>query len=84
VQAKNARTAVVFAYDDEAEGLDRTSLSRPDYQDRLITAVAKVNPNTVVVLNTGSSILMPWRHEVKSVLDMWYPGEQGAAATTAL
>lgn len=82
--AKRARTAVVFAYDDESEGIDRTSLGLFGYQDELISQVAKANPNTVVVLNTGSSIAMPWLNKVKSVLDMWYPGQQGAEATTAL
>ncbi len=82
--AKHARTAVVFAYDDESEGIDRKSLSLFSYQDELISRVAKANPNTVVVLNTGSSIAMPWLNKVKSVLDMWYPGQEGAEATTAL
>ncbi|HEY3633222.1 MAG TPA: glycoside hydrolase family 3 C-terminal domain-containing protein, partial [Jatrophihabitantaceae bacterium] len=82
--ASHARTAVVFAYDDETEGLDRPSLSLAGYQDELITRVAKANPNTVVVLNTGSAITMPWLSSVRSVLDMWYPGQEGAAATAAL
>ncbi len=82
--ATRARTAVVFAYDDETEGLDRSSPSLAGYQDEPISRVAKANPNTVVVLNTGSSITMPWLNNVRSVLDMWYSGQQGAAATTAL
>ncbi|PNE13395.1 glycosyl hydrolase [Amycolatopsis sp. BJA-103] len=82
--AKKAKTAVVFAYDDESEGIDRESLSLPDYQGELISAVADANPNTVVVLNTGSSVAMPWLGKTKAVLDMWYPGEQGAEATTRL
>lgn len=82
--ASRAQTAVVFAYDDESEGLDRPSLSLAGYQDELIARVAKANPNTVVVLNTGSAVAMPWLSHVRSVLDMWYPGQEGAAATAAL
>ncbi|MBA8926939.1 beta-glucosidase [Kutzneria viridogrisea] len=82
--ARQAGTAIVFAYDDSAEGTDRHSVSLPGYQDELITEVARVNPNTVVVLNTGSAVAMPWLNGVRAVLDMWYPGQEGAAATTAL
>lgn len=82
--ARDADVAVVFGYDDGAETADRTSLSLPGRQDELIEAVAAVNPRTVVVLNTGSSITMPWLDSTKAVLDMWYPGQAGAEATTAL
>ncbi len=82
--AKRAKTAIVFAYDDLSEGWERSSLSLLQYQNELISQVAKANPNTVVVLNTGSSLAMPWLHSVRSVLDMWYPGQEGASATTAL
>ncbi|MEU1804216.1 glycoside hydrolase family 3 C-terminal domain-containing protein [Streptomyces sp. NPDC019937] len=82
--ARTARTAVVFAYDDGSEDGDRTSLSLPGRQDDLISAVAAVNPRTVVVLNTGSSLTMPWLRKTAAVLTMWYPGQAGAEATTAL
>jgi beta-glucosidase len=82
--AAAADTAVVFAQDEGSEGYDRPSLSLPDGQDRLIAAVAKANPNTVVVLNTGSSVLMPWLDDTAAVLQMWYPGQEGAQATAAL
>ncbi|MFF4583012.1 beta-glucosidase [Streptomyces sp. NPDC001389] len=82
--ARSARTAVVFAQDEGSEGYDRPSLSLPDGQDALISAVARANPNTVVVLNTGSSVLMPWLADTAAVLDMWYPGQEGAQATAAL
>ena len=82
--AKRARTAVVFAYDDLSEGWERSSLLLSQYQNELITRVAQANPNTIVVLNTGSSIAMPWLNSVRSVLDMWYPGQEGASATAAL
>ncbi|MFJ8888284.1 beta-glucosidase [Streptomyces sp. NPDC102402] len=82
--AAGARTAVVFAQDEGSEGWDRPSLSLPDGQDELIAAVTEANPNTVVVLNTGSSVLMPWLDSTAAVLQMWYPGQEGAGATAAL
>ncbi|MDT0614629.1 beta-glucosidase family protein [Streptomyces lancefieldiae] len=82
--ASKARTAIVFAQDDSAEGVDRTSLSLPGRQDELIAAVTKVNPRTIVVLNTGSSVLMPWLRDTAAVLEMWYPGQEGAEATASL
>ncbi|GAA5201064.1 glycoside hydrolase family 3 C-terminal domain-containing protein [Rugosimonospora acidiphila] len=82
--ARAAKTAVVFAYDDSSEGLDRPNLELPGYQDELISAVAAANPRTVVVLNTASAVKMPWLNQVSSVLEMWYPGQDGAQATTAL
>ncbi|HEY7484097.1 MAG TPA: glycoside hydrolase family 3 C-terminal domain-containing protein [Streptosporangiaceae bacterium] len=82
--AKSAKTAVVFAYDEGTEGTDRPSLALPGHQDALITAVTKANPRTVVVLNTGSSVTMPWLSGSAAVLDMYYPGQEGAAATARL
>jgi beta-glucosidase len=82
--ARKAKTAIVFAYDEGTEGADRPSLALPFGQDRLIAAVAKANPNTVVVLNTGSSVTMPWIQSVRSVLDMYYPGQMGGVATAKL
>jgi beta-glucosidase len=82
--AKRAGTAIVFAYDDESEGIDRSTLSLTGSQNELISQVAKANPNTIVVLNTGSAVTMPWLGSVRSVLDMWYPGQDGAEASAAL
>jgi beta-glucosidase len=79
--ARGARTAVVFAYDLGSEGTDRPTLVLPDEQDALIRAVAAANKRTVVVLNTGDPVLMPWRSAVRSILEMWYPGQEGGAAT---
>jgi beta-glucosidase len=85
--AKTARTVVIFAYDEGSEGRDRgvsdqgTGLLLPGYQNDLIQAVAAANPNTVVVLNTGDPVLMPWASAVRSILEMWYPGQQGGPAT---
>lgn len=82
--AADARTAIIFAHDDSTEGADRDSLSLPGRQDELIAAVAKVNPRTVVVLNSGSAVLMPWLRDTAAVLEMWYPGQEGAEATASL
>jgi beta-glucosidase len=85
--AKSARKVIVFAYDEGTEGSDRgganqaLGLQLPGYQDSLIDAVAAANPNTVVVLNTGDPVLMPWASSVKSILEMWYPGQEGGPAT---
>ncbi|MGW2149495.1 glycoside hydrolase family 3 C-terminal domain-containing protein [Nonomuraea bangladeshensis] len=82
--ARGARAAVVFAFDEGTEGTDRTSLALPKEQDALVAAVAAANPRTAVVLNTGHPVLMPWLADVPAVLQMWYPGQEGADATAAL
>jgi beta-glucosidase len=56
----------------------------PNQQDDLIRDVAEANPNTVVVLNTGWPVTMPWLSQVRSVLQMWYPGQEGGWATADL
>jgi beta-glucosidase len=82
--AKRARTAVVFAYMEGTEGIDQPTLALPNEQDQLIEAVAKANPRTVVVLNSGYPVLMPWVKDVRAILDMWYPGQEGGLATADL
>jgi beta-glucosidase len=82
--ARASRVAVVFASDWTSEGVDRPSLSLPGDANALISAVAAANPRTVVVLNTGGAVLMPWLHQVAGVLEAWYPGEQDGAATAAV
>jgi len=82
--AKQVQTPIVFAFDAGSEGLDRPDLSLQSGQDDLISAIADANPNTIVVLNTGSSIKMPWLDKVKAVLDTYYPGQNGAEATARL
>ncbi len=59
----------------ETEGEDRTTLALPGDQDALVAAVAAANPNTVVVLNCGSPVTMPWLGEVPAVLQLWFPGQ---------
>jgi beta-glucosidase len=64
--------------------MDLTSLSLPDNQDALIEAVAAANPHTVVVLETGGPVLMPWLDKVAAVLESWYPGIRGSQAIANL
>jgi beta-glucosidase len=86
--ARNADAAVIFAgvtNQYESEGLDRNNLRLPGGQDELIEAVAKVTPNTIVVLNAGASLAMdPWLDQVKAVAHVWFPGEEGGNAIAEL
>ena len=82
--AKQADVAIVFATQWMTEGLDAPDLSLPDGQDALIAAVAKANPNTIVVLETGSQVLMPWLDDTAAVLEAWYPGARGGEAIAAI
>jgi beta-glucosidase len=71
-------TIVVVGTNDEweSEGWDRDTLSLPGRQDELVAAVAAVSPATVVVVNSGSPISMPWLHDVHAVLMAWFPGQE--------
>jgi beta-glucosidase len=60
----------------ESEGFDRTSLALPGRQDDLVRAVVAVNPRTVVVINSGAPVLLPWIDEVPTVLVSWFPGQE--------
>jgi beta-glucosidase len=60
----------------ESEGFDRTSLALPGRQDELVSAVAAANPRTVVVVNSGAPVLLPWVDEVAAVLVSWFPGQE--------
>ena len=64
----------------ESEGFDRTSLSLPGRQDELVVRVAAANPRTVVVVNAGAPVLLPWADDVAAVLLTWFPGQEGGAA----
>jgi beta-glucosidase len=82
--AASSSVAVVFASDFEAEGSDLTSIDLGTADDNLISAVAAANPDTIVVLNTGSAVTMPWLSQVKGVLEAWYPGQEDGSAIAAL
>ncbi|MFG2720988.1 glycoside hydrolase family 3 protein [Streptomyces sp. NPDC048416] len=81
--ARSADLAVVMvATTDrvESEGFDRRDLRLPGRQDDLVRAVAAANPRTVVVVNSGSPVELPWREDVAAVLLSWFPGQEGGAA----
>jgi beta-glucosidase len=81
--AKNADAAIVIVGSSsttEGEGYDRATLALPGEQDRLVEAVTAANPRTVVVINAGAAVTMPWQDRVPAIVDMWLPGEGGAAA----
>jgi beta-glucosidase len=78
--AGQADVAVVFGVRVEGEGRDSADLALPWGQDAVISAVADVNPNTVVVLETGNPVDMPWRDSVSAILQAWYPGQAGGQA----
>jgi len=78
--AARADVAIVFVNKYEVEGFDSPDLALPRGQDAIVAAVAKANPNTIVVLQTGNPIAMPWRDQVKAILAAWYPGQEGAQA----
>jgi len=78
--AKSADVAIVFAYQWESEGMDLDSLSLPEHQDDLIAKVAAANPHTVVVLETGTAVTMPWADQVSGIVEAWYGGSRGAQA----
>jgi beta-glucosidase len=78
--AKSSDVAIVFAHQWMSEGTDLPSLSLPDNQDALIAAVAAANPRTIVVLETGTAVTMPWIDKVSGVLEAWYGGSKGADA----
>ena len=82
--AASSSVAVVFVSNSESEGSDLTSIDLPSAENSLISAVAAANPHTIVVLNTGSAVTMPWLSSVAGVLEAWYPGQQDGTAIAAL
>jgi beta-glucosidase len=64
----------------ETEGVDRWGLALPGRQDELVREVARANPNTIVLLQTGGPVLMPWLHEVPAVVQAWFPGQEAGYA----
>jgi beta-glucosidase len=81
--AQSAKVAVVFADDNGDAGTDLVNSLAPN-EDALIEAIASVNPHTIVVLNTGDPVLMPWLDKVSAVLEMWFPGQEGGTSTARL
>ncbi|WP_435822175.1 glycoside hydrolase family 3 C-terminal domain-containing protein [Actinacidiphila alni] len=82
--AHAADVAVVCVGYGENEGTDLTGIDLPNNQNQLIQQVAAANPNTIVVLNTGSAVAMPWLGQVKGVLEEWYAGQEVGNSVAAL
>jgi beta-glucosidase len=78
--ARDADVAIVFAYQPSGEGDDVPDMSLPFGQDELIEAVAAANPNTIVVLETGNPIKVPWADKVGAIVEAWYSGQRGGEA----
>jgi beta-glucosidase len=81
--AKSADVAIVMVGDHETEGYDH-QLTLLEDQDQLVEAVTAANPHTIVVLKTGSAVLMPWVDKVPVILEAWYPGEEDGNAVAAV
>jgi len=89
--AASSQVAIVFVSQWASEGMDQPSLSLTDLtsttpinQDALVEAVVAANPHTIVVVESGSAILMPWLGQVSAVLEAWYPGQNGGPAIADL
>jgi beta-glucosidase len=78
--AKRSDLVIAFGIRAEGEGYDLPDLSLPWGHDAVIDAVATTNPNTIVVLETGNPVAMPWRDKVKAVVQAWDPGQAGGQA----
>ena len=78
--AKRCDVAIVYVEQWTSEGMDLKNLSLPGNQDALIAAVAAANPKTIVVVESGTAITMPWLDQVGAVAEAWYSGSRGAEA----
>ena len=90
-EAAASQVAIVFVNQWASEGMDEPSLNLTDLilgqpvdQDALVAAVAAANPHTIVVVESGGPILMPWLSQVSAVLEAWYPGQNGGPAIADL
>jgi beta-glucosidase len=82
--AKRADVAVVFAWKFESENHDHADLSLPWGQRQIIEAVIAANPNTVVVLETGNPVDMPWKERARAIVESWYSGNVGGRVIAEL
>jgi beta-glucosidase len=89
--AASSQVAIVFVNQWASEGMDESSLALHDLvdatpidQDALVAAVAAANPHTIVVIESGGPVLMPWLNSVSAVLEAWYPGQNGGPAIANL
>ena len=82
--AKSSDVAIVFVHQWESEGMDLPSLALPDHQDELIATVAAANPHTVVVIESGGPVTMPWVGQVSAILEAWFAGSRGSDAVASI
>src|SRR5581483_5181502 len=82
--AQKADVAVVFVNLFTQEDRDLPTINLPANENALVAAVAAANPNTVVVLHTGSAVVMPWLDQVKGVVEAWYPGQESGNAIASV
>ncbi len=82
--ARGAEIAIVFVHTEETEGADRPDLELPGNQDALIATVARANKKTIVVLDTGGPVLMPWVGDVAGLIEAWYAGQESGNALAAI
>jgi beta-glucosidase len=82
--ARKADAVIVFAQEWRSEGLDAVGLGLPDDQDALIDAIVGVNPATIVVIQSGGPVTMPWRDSAAAILAAWYPGSGGGPAVAGV
>jgi beta-glucosidase len=82
--ARSSRVAIVVVNDVERERHDRTTLALPGKQNALIAAIERVNPRTIVVLETGGAVLMPWLSSTPALIETWYPGETAGTSLVQL
>ncbi len=80
--AAKSQFAIVFVQQWMSEGMDRPSIELPRSQDALVEAVAKANPHTVVVIESGGPVAMPWVDQVQGIVEAWFPGIGGAQSLT--
>ena len=83
-QARKADVVILFANQWQGEGADNPDLTLPRGQDALIEAVTAANPKTIVVLQTGSAVAMPWLDRTAAVIEAWYPGARGGEAIASV
>jgi beta-glucosidase len=82
--AANSDVAIVCVGRQTSEGSDRSSLSLPNNQDALISAVAAANPRTIVVLYASGATLMPWASQVAGIVVAWFPGQENGSALASV
>lgn len=82
--AAKSQLAIVFVTQWMSEGMDRPTLALPHDQDALVGAVARANPHTIVVVESGGPVTMPWADQVQGIVEAWYPGIGGAQSLAAI